>query len=175
MGWEIGRVLVVFKYLKNGHLREEITIVCYSEGTGPSERYREADFGKCLVESGCLTPNVTIILTRRMMKWRQVWFFVKLCESNQDRNLNWVISKVHSNLEKLWTFDEYLCYLKWGCLCICPSTLPFIDLSMHYASTCASIHPLLSYFKTQWTYFTPLTLLFFWTSVYWLAPLGLLY
>lgn len=101
-----------FQIFEERHMREEIIIVCYSEGTRPSERYSEADFGKCLEESGRLSPNVTIILTRRMMKWRQVRFLVKLCESNQDRNLNWVISKVHSNLEKLWTFDEYLCYLK---------------------------------------------------------------
>jgi len=35
--WEMGSMLVVFRYLKNCHLREEIIIVCCSEGTRPWE------------------------------------------------------------------------------------------------------------------------------------------
>lgn len=149
-------------------MREDIIIVCCSEGTRLVKGR-----GKWNLENSL--RNLDAYLQMLQLSWheewwnRQVWFFVKLWGSNQDRNLNWVISRSFP-IWRIYGLLMNTCYLKWGCLCIYPSTPPL--LFVHYLFTCPSIYPLLSCFKTQWTYFTPLALPFFFvlTSVYWLAP-----
>lgn len=127
--------LVIFKYLKNGHMREEIIILCCSEGTRLVKGRGKQNLENSLRNIGHLSPNIAIILTLRMTKRRQVWFFVRLWGSNQDRNLNWVISR-SIPIWRIYGLLMNTCYLKWGCLCIYSSTPP-IYLCIIYSP----VHP----------------------------------